>query len=550
MTNKSCLGCPNFLDSNASHKWWGTDFGVPTCGARGNLLGMPGESNEDRAATFESFAADCPDFGVERPAIKHPTFVAFNNASRVASKVMPILEANGGRRPVTACRECANYIPSHVVQSAYGWNAGVCACLGAVLTSSQVMTMPQACPTSAHKSWVAETKVDITIRDSVDSSGIAAGATWARSVPRGTEAFYPLELNPEYSGRPNAVTVVKSSSPSKTRKRRKVLVDPTDATFSREASPEEKAFGILGWNALEMAGAKRPVEYPVFARWLFTDEEQSRIPSVDDGSGVHLYEDYDNVLFTVVGCHEKKVTPILVGPAGVGKTDAFRHLAFLMQAPFTRISIAKSTEADDLTGSWVLKDGSMEWVYGRLRTIAGVGVTLVDEPNMGINEVWEILRPLTDGARQLVLDKKDNEILHMHDHCYFGFAMNPAWDPLYIGAQDISVADQSRTVTKSVGYPEAAVEKRIVKDRCALVGYKIDNDDLSAIMKISREIRSASDKMQGGMLEYAWGIRSNITVALLTDVFDLRSAYKLAATDALDPDQAAIIHAIVESYLP
>jgi len=303
----------------------------------------------------------------------------------------------------------------------------------------------------------------------------------------------------------------------------------------------------------------RSSNYPVFAQWLFDDdpEEVAKIPTSTDGSGIHLYRDYDDAVFQLYGNMRKGITPIFVGPAGTGKTEAYRFMAYLMGLPFDRISISKATEADDLLGSWLLKNGNMEWIYGRLALrMTRPGVLLIDEPNMGVNEVWEVLRPLTDNAKQIVLDKKDREVLHKHARCYFGMAMNPAWDPLYVGAQDISVADQSRTSTIAAGLPPVSVEKKILVDRCKMGDPKngidpfdIDGGDLKAIMKISDLIRKATDRNNGGELEFAWGIRSNLAVAMLTDTFDLKHCYRLVATNALDPEQASIIHAFVEGVI-
>jgi len=537
MTN-SCGDCPNMIPEDEAEKHSGHDFGVPICGTLGPLLGQPGESEQDRLDTFNHFASGCSRYGVKGADANNPQRRVFSGSEAITASLMGPLTPD--RPEVARCSGCANYIPAHNVRDKFGWNAGACAMYGCVLGGNQAMTMPKACPGHANKDWVKDNNIDILIRNGAD------------------DPFEGLELLSGYSGNPVGVVVKTTSRVASGGKPRPkaTSLDPRKGPFHREATDDELAVGILGFNIFTMDSGKMDLEYPVFAESQFDADEIAKIPTSLDGSGIHLYQDFDDALFQLYGAMMNGSTPIFVGDAGTGKTEAFRFMAYLMGLPFTRISISKATEADDLTGSWVLKDGNMEWIYGDLCLIDRPGVVIVDEPNMGMNDVWEIMRPLMDNARYIKLTKKDGEMRVRHHYNFFGMAMNPAWDPKYIGAQEQSIADGSRTVTISAGYPPVTVEKRILRDRCKMgnptlgvAGFAIEKDDLTTIMKISEDIRAACDRSLGGELEFAWGVRSNLAIAQLSNTFDLKHCYRLVATNALDPDQAAIIHALVEGVI-
>jgi len=540
MTN-SCRDCPNRVDASDSEKKWGHDFGVDTCSTYGYLLGQPGEGAEDTAVTMEAFGGDCLRYGTSHPDVSNPQRKVFTGNETITADLMSHLTPD--RPTVSRCSGCANYITAGAVRNRFGWNAGACAMYGALLGGNQAMTMPSICAGHANKEWVTESSVPIKIRGG------------------SPDPFEGLELREAYSDNavPLVVRTTSTLGTSSTPRPKKTSLDPRSGPFHRESTSDEKMFGILGYNQLTHEDAKRPLEYPVFAEWLFGGDvdEIAKIPTSTDSTGIHLYEDYDGAIFQLYSAMRLGDTPVFMGEAGTGKTEAYRFLAYLMGVPFDRISIGKATEADDLTGFMVLKDNEMEWIYGRLsKRLGRVGVCLVDEPNMGMNEVWELLRPLLDAARQIVLDKKDGEVIHKFKHCYFGMAMNPSHDPRYIGAQEISVADQSRLTTIASGHPPATVEKRILRNRCKLGdadlgidGFTLDKDELTSIMKISEGIRAACDRNAGGELEYGWSVRSNLKVALLSDVYNLEHCYRLVATNALDPEQAAIINALVKGVL-
>jgi hypothetical protein len=410
------------------------------------------------------------------------------------------------------------------------------------------MTMPKMCVGHVAADWAEEGQcpVPVKIRNRSDISS--------------DEALEGLSLKPWYSGRPQVSVVKTTSSAPKKRPMaaRTISLDPCAGPFIRESSDDEKAFGILGWNTVSMPDAKKDLEYPVFHPEFFPADERVSIPTADDGSGIHKYVDFDNVIFRMLGNIKRGATPVMVGHAGTGKTEAARFLAYLMQVPFHRISISKATEVESITGYDKVKQGTMEWMYGRLaKYLPTTCVLIVDEPNMGRNEVWEMLRPLTDNAKEIVLEDKDGERRHKAPFCMFTMAMNPSWDPLYVGAQDISVADQSRINWVAVDFPPVTQERKILKDRCAMGNpaegiepFDIDKDELDLIMKISTEIRKACDRTDSGTLEYTWGVRNNISVAMLTETFDLRTAYKMACTDGLDPESAMVINTIIEGFLP
>jgi len=173
------------------------------------------------------------------------------------------------------------------------------------------------------------------------------------------------------------------------------------------------------------------------------------------------------------------------------------------------------------------------------------GILLLDEPNTGPPDVWQVIRPLTDNSRMLVLDQNSGERVRRHPDCYFALAMNPAWDPRNVGTQTIGDADGSRLMHVFFQLPPAPVEKEILKRRAKLDGYEPDDMILDRLMAVAGQIRDLSND---GQLHTTWGLRHQIKVIRAMQWFEPLMAYRLAVGDSMEPMQWEIIVTIIKQY--
>lgn len=311
--------------------------------------------------------------------------------------------------------------------------------------------------------------------------------------------------------------------------------DPVEQESVFVVDDGAKALGIRAWYPVpDPEGTGNTVIIPIFDRARFSERERAKIPTIHDDERPQDYVDHQGLIYTIlVSWMELDETPALVGPAGTGKTEVLRTIAWMMQLPFERISITGSTELDDLQGKMLFKDGETVFQYGRLSAAwAKPNVICLDEPNVGPPEVWQFIRPLTDNSKQLVVDANNGETLTRNDNCFPGLAMNPAWDAKNIGAEFISDADSSRLLHIETRLPEWEVEEAIIKKRCELDGFEIPSILLDVLHSVSDDLRAMSDS---GEIPISWGIRSQIKAARLMKWFTVERAYLQAGISSLEP---------------
>jgi MoxR-like ATPase len=234
-------------------------------------------------------------------------------------------------------------------------------------------------------------------------------------------------------------------------------------------------------------------------------------------------------------------TPVFWGQPGVGKTELLRHAAWIMQMPFRRISITASTDIDDVAGKMMFSPDKGTWFqYGRLpEAWTKPGVLCIDEPNVAEDPaVWHFIRPLTDNSKQMVLDMNESEHLDRCQDCYMGMAMNPAWDVRNVGALQIADADANRLFHTFIEMPPPELEREIIKQRVALDGWELSEDQLKMVMDIAKDIRGLTED---DGLPITWAIRQQIKVSRALRWFSPPTAYKRAAGDYLAPDAMKIL---------
>lgn len=516
--SKSCRTCPALLSPEESTSFFRKSVGAPMCARFGHVLGKPGLKPVQENVLMESFGTKCPSHGQERP-IQAPERPSLHVAIGDPEVMIAGPSAPAERTAVTSCLGCKNFVRDSGVATDLGWPSGLCAASGRLILPHRTGLEAKDCDYRAPGS------------------------------PRGTTAG--IMLLPVYE---DAFGVSTDPVAMFMKKKHLPVVDPTDYPTDKPVDAEDAEAGIRAWRKVMVDLDRGTHTYlPIFRTDFFEPVEQAKIPRTGDDEHPEWYIDHNNAVGKVaVLWRELDETPALWGPAGVGKTEFFRHLAWLMHLPFDRISITDTTEVDDLAGKWtaVTDPASNQTVtkfqYGRVvKRWQTPGILLLDEPNVGPDAVWQFVRPLTDNSKQLVLDQNEGERISRHLDCYLGMAMNPAWDVKNVGARPISDADGNRLAHLSFTLPPEPLERAILTQRCGDDDYEIPTRTLDSIMTIAKEIRRAADL---GTIPISWGIRPQIKVARATKWFDLPTCYRLAVTDGLDPEQQQFVMQIVSDH--
>lgn len=229
------------------------------------------------------------------------------------------------------------------------------------------------------------------------------------------------------------------------------------------------------------------VALPKYDPESFTQSDRVKIP-VSSG-----YIDTDDLVYKAAVDLARGRTPMLWGPAGVGKTLLARHLAYLMCLPYERVPLGETSEREDVTGHYELKGSETKWVQSRLaRAFTRPGVVCVDEWNAAPPAVLHVARPILDDSKQLALDAWDGRILQQHPHCFMLATGNPDWMPQYAGIMPLSEADSDRLSHINVTWPRLETEAEIILNHARAKDLdKVTAWSANLALRVWHEIRGA-----------------------------------------------------------
>lgn len=511
---RTCQMCPSFLsEAEASlPNTFGRSVGAPRCARFGYVLGKPGAKTAQTNALHRAMAKNCSGYGRTRPTTmeKHDTEVVFPDLN--ARKTEEDDPYRGASR-VSSCGGCVNLIRSDVVQRELGWTAGLCAAKGRLIPSTREIQEAQNCE--------------------------------YRSVGPNRTSTDGLLLLPHYELAFKSGDLTKKYFAEKDKQ-----FDPREYPTDAEVTEKEAAQGIRAWRKIvDPVGGEKFILAPIFDNDHFSPEERAKIPKTGDKEHPEQYIDHNGAVYKVfVLWFALDETPALWGMAGIGKTELFRHCAWLMQLPFERFQITGSSELDELAGrTHFSSETGTFFEYGRVSKAWTKKCVLdVDEYNIGMPDVQQFFRSMLDNSKQLVLDMNKGEPLDRNDYCFLGMTMNPAWDPRNVGANAIGEADGSRLLHIYMELPPEELEREILRNRVRVDGWEISDNQLDTIMGIARDVRSLSDATT---ISITWGIRPQIQVARALNWFDWISAYKIAAADYIEPEAREILLDAVRAHV-
>lgn len=507
-TPRSCADCPGCLSDTQVRTTFSGNFGagVDLCGTHGHILSIPG-SEAVNVSIKRKFAKSCPTFGENRATLAVPparVAVAFDPPERTETKVLN-------------CTSCQHYLPPEVVAQEFGWNASMCGAQGRLLLPHRLRVEPQECGYASY--------------------GVPRTSTMGL-------ALSPLYDPPVMIGVSEVATAITEGS----------FTEPLEYVSDRPVTDADRAEGIRAWRKLvhpRYGEIKKPIWLPIFDPSAYSETELAMIPKTDDDEHPELYNDHQNLVWhAAVAMIGLDKAPVLTGEAGVGKTELFRHIAWLCQMPLLRINVSKNTEPDDLIGGTRFEANETIWYDGRLvKGYRRPWVIVIDEWNTAQDALLQTFRPMTDNSKQLVRESaqgKDviRQEVTRHDWCLLGFTQNPSWDLKYVGTNQLSNADEERCLWVAVDLPSEEVERSILVNACLANGYELDAKVLDAIMAIAKDIRALTDPRRP-TLSISWGIRPQIAVAQLTEYQSLMGAYKATVIDRLEPTQGDIIRNFV-----
>ena len=500
---RSCVSCVNYVPADAVPNTFGKGINAGLCKAKMEVVELPTNSKQSNSKLARDKAKDCKFYDkLQLSANNELINIGF------PEKHIGAADRTFESKPKT-CRTCEFFVHEDEVIRNTTIAAPGCAARGKLMFPDRLVAIASKC-----------------------DKGVEAG--WSHEAP---EFVGSIRLLPD---------IERALAPDEAEK----VGDPLEYDTDADVTDEDRQKGIRAWREVSNAQGTRSIMLPIFDRDIFPWEEQILIPRPGDDERPELYLDHGGLVYTVAVMWLKlEQTPALWGLPGTGKTELLRHMAFLMQVPFYRINITDSTEVDELLGKMTyVKETGTVFQYGTLpKRWQKLGVLCIDEPNVGPPDVWQVLRPLTDNSKQLVVTQNEGELIKRHDFCFLGLAMNPAWHPLNVGTRELGAADVSRILHLTLDLPSEELERRIITERVASYGEKLSKEDLNTIMAIAGDIRRMSADSE---IPITWGIREQIKVARLWSHFDIEQVYELAIADFLEPDQkTTLISGAVSSHV-
>lgn len=508
---KSCFGCPSLLSAEESANFFNKSIGTPVCARFGKPLGKIQSTAREKEALATQFASNCPDHGKPRPGVPDWSKTKF-----AVTFPDPATIGRGQDQPqlVTTCAGCEFFVPPDVVAAELGWATALCSRKGTLILGNRLREEAKNCE---YRSFGSAKR---------DVSGLM---------------FLP-EYEASFAGPADPFKAYVTQQAN--------FVDPTEYPSDYPVTVEDEARGIRAWRRIADPLTGNEVMLPIFRRDYFTPEQQDLIPATGDDEHPEDYVDHNFYVYKVaVLWMELDETPAFWGQAGTGKTEFYRHMAYLMQVPFYRFSITGSTEVDELVGAMQYTEGVGTHFEKGLFAKAweSVCVMVVDELNVGKPDVQQVLRPCIDNSKQLVLTMAPGapKVERSLD-TYLGVAMNPAWDIVNFGTQPIGDADANRLMHLFIELPPPNLEREIIKTRCGHDGWEIPDEKLNMVMAIAKDVRK---NIEEGTLPITWAIRPQLKVARALRWFDPLTCYKMASADFLEPQQQEILLNIVRSHI-
>jgi len=228
-------------------------------------------------------------------------------------------------------------------------------------------------------------------------------------------------------------------------------------------------------------------------------------------------------------CYKNKLSLLLKGPTGTGKSRFVEYMAHKMDKPLYTVACHEETSATDLIGRYIIKGAETIWIDGPMTKAVREGAILyLDEVAEARPDIIVALHSLTDHRRTLFIDKTGETITASES-----FMLVATYNPGYQkGFKELKPSTRQRFVSMAFAYPKDTVETEILVNETG-----IDANIAKKLIKIGAKIRNLTEL----------GLAETVSTRLLVDAAILiksglpsRLACNVAIAEPLTDDEDTV----------
>ncbi len=172
------------------------------------------------------------------------------------------------------------------------------------------------------------------------------------------------------------------------------------------------------------------------------------------------YEAVGEEIAIFEAAYRRQLPVLLKGPTGCGKTRFMQHMAWRLKRPLITVACHDDLTATDLVGRYLITANETAWVDGPMARAVRLGAMLyLDEIVEARKDTTVVIHPLADDRRVLPIEKT-GELLTAGPEFCLAISYNPGYQSVL---KDLKQSTRQRFVALDFGYPEATLEKKIIR---------------------------------------------------------------------------------------
>jgi len=250
------------------------------------------------------------------------------------------------------------------------------------------------------------------------------------------------------------------------------------------------------------------------------------------------YEPVSSEIKLFEAAYKNQLPVLLKGPTGCGKTRFMEHMAWRLQRPLITVSCHDDLTASDLVGRYLITAGETVWVDGPMARAVRAGCILyLDEIVEARKDTTVVIHPLADDRRVLPMEKT-GELLEAAPEFCLAISYNPGYQSVL---KDLKQSTRQRFVAIEFGYPEATLEKKIIRRETG-----VDEALTDKLVRFAAMTRN----LKGSGLDEGASTRLLVHAGkLIASGIDPRAACRGAIAQALtdDPEMLAAVNELSAS---